>query len=43
MDPADQETLLARIEVHGYDLERLHRTAHPVALSKRRETGEHWT
>ena len=29
MDPADYETLLARIEAQGYDLERLNRTPQP--------------
>jgi apolipoprotein D and lipocalin family protein len=31
MDPADYETLLARIEAHGYDLERLKPTPQPPA------------
>jgi len=31
MDSADYETLLARIEAHGYDLERLNQTPQPPA------------
>jgi apolipoprotein D and lipocalin family protein len=31
MDPADYDALLARIEEHGYDLERLSRTPQPPA------------
>jgi hypothetical protein len=31
MDPADYEALLARIEQHGYDLERLNQTPQPPA------------